>query len=207
MQILFLVIWLLLVVYAVFLAPPFQPASIEFVINTFQFNLAEVEPLAFMVFNLLGVWPLIFATVLLSDGFQQRVPSWPFILLSFGTGAFALLPYLAFRTPHTQFTNPPSRSIKIIEHKLVALVLFVITTGLVIIGIAFGNFADFTNLWLTDRLVNVMTIDAALVTLLFPYVLYDDMHRRQYYCQRRYIIFSIIPLFGPLLYLLIRPSL
>ncbi|MFX1361898.1 MAG: hypothetical protein ACFE7A_00350 [Promethearchaeota archaeon] len=58
-----------------------------------------------------------------------------------------------------------------------------------------------------DRPVNAMTIDALLVTIIFPYPMYDDMHRRRYYSRQPFLFFALIPLYGSLFYLLLRPQL
>ena len=50
-----------------------------------------------VIFNLMGVWPVLAGAPLLADGPGQRVPAWPFVLLSFAAGAFVLIPYLLLR--------------------------------------------------------------------------------------------------------------
>ena len=50
-----------------------------------------------VLFNLMGLWPVVYASLALSDGRDQAVSAWPFVVGSFGLGAFALMPYLALR--------------------------------------------------------------------------------------------------------------
>ena len=45
----------------------------------------------------MGIWPAVQATLLYGDGNEKKIPDWPFILLSFFTGAYALSVYILVR--------------------------------------------------------------------------------------------------------------
>jgi hypothetical protein len=49
---------------------------------------------------IMGLWPLVYAMLLLPTG-TSKTPAWPFVVLSFFGGVYALLPYFAL-------WNPPS---------------------------------------------------------------------------------------------------
>jgi hypothetical protein len=52
-----------------------------------------------------------------------------------------------------------------------------------------------------------MSLDFCLLSLLFPILLADDMARRDWKNQQLFWLIALIPLFGPLIYLCIRPPL
>lgn len=101
----FLVIWLLMIAYAVFFAPS-GSGGIEFG-PLLMGDWEGVDPLILAVFNSLGIFPLVFLTLLVPND-RFRWPGWPFALVSFGVGAFSLLPYFAFgdKPPETKRRGP-----------------------------------------------------------------------------------------------------
>lgn len=96
-------IWLVFVGYAFGLAPPPQPDTATLIINLSTGNWQDINPLIIALFNLMGIWPAIYACVLLPDGRGQNVSAFPFVIVSFAVGAFAILPYLALRQPNPNF--------------------------------------------------------------------------------------------------------
>jgi hypothetical protein len=52
-----------------------------------------------------------------------------------------------------------------------------------------------------------MSLDFCLLCLSFPALLGDDMARRNLQNQQLFWITALIPLFGPLIYLCVRPPL
>ena len=52
-----------------------------------------------------------------------------------------------------------------------------------------------------------MSLDFCLLCLLFPALLRDDMTRRGLDSPLLYWVTALIPLFGPLIYLCVRPPL
>ncbi|MFX1535548.1 MAG: DUF2834 domain-containing protein [Promethearchaeota archaeon] len=206
-SVVFLILWIALIVYALFLAPPIQPSTLDTIVQMLTFNLQEINPLVFALFNLMAVWPLIYAGVILIDGKGQKIPAWPFALLSFGTGAFAILPYMILRKPNREFTEDKDLIIRIVDSRYYGIILLIITVGIVLYGILLGDFTAFFTQFQTDRFIAVMTLDFIILTVCVPYLIFDDMKRRLCYTPRLFWTFTVIPLLGPVLYLATRPAL
>lgn len=82
---------------------PDQPNTLELITNLSTGKWAGINPLIVSLFNLMGVFPLIYSCLLFIDGRGQKIPAWIFATISMGVGAFALLPYLALRQPNPTF--------------------------------------------------------------------------------------------------------
>lgn len=102
-RICFGLIWLGFSVYAFLLSPPPAPDTVQLVVHLSTGQWSDINPWVISLFNLMGVWPLIYCCLLFADGRGQAIPAWPFACLSFLVGAFGLLPYLALRQPHASF--------------------------------------------------------------------------------------------------------
>jgi hypothetical protein len=137
----------------------------------------------------------------------QKLPAWPFATFSFGVGAFALLPYLALREPNPKFVGTKNIFLKILDSRLTGVALTIGTIILVAYGLINGDWGNFVQQWQTSRFVNVMSLDFCLLCLSFPALLGDDMARRNLQNQQLFWITALIPLFGPLIYLCVRPPL
>jgi hypothetical protein len=61
--------------------------------------------------------------------------------------------------------------------------------------------------WQSNRFIHVMSLDFCLLCLLFPALLRDDMARRGLKNPQLFWLTALIPLFGPLIYLCVRPPL
>ncbi|HCF26169.1 MAG TPA: DUF2834 domain-containing protein, partial [Cyanobacteria bacterium UBA11049] len=102
------------------------------------------------LFNIMGVWPLIYSCLLFIDGRGQKVPAWPFATLSFGVGAFALLPYLALREPNPKFRGTKNIFLKVLDSRLTGVALSIGALALVVYGLN-GDWGDFVQQWQTSR--------------------------------------------------------
>ncbi|MCZ0903518.1 DUF2834 domain-containing protein, partial [Microcoleus sp. HI-ES] len=109
----FWLIWIAFSTYAFVFAPPDSPETITLITNLSTGKIADINPLIVAFFNIIGVWPLIYSCVLFADGRGQKIPAWLFAVLSFGVGAFALLPYLALREPNPEFSGHKNIFLKI----------------------------------------------------------------------------------------------
>ena len=59
------------------------------------------------MFNIIGLYTFFFQCLLIPGGRSaNKVPAWPFVVLSFGLGAFALLPYMALWRPDRTMKLP-----------------------------------------------------------------------------------------------------
>ncbi|PPJ64302.1 DUF2834 domain-containing protein [Cuspidothrix issatschenkoi] len=206
-KIIFGLLWLGFVSYAFFFAPPDNfPESLELIKNLSTGNWQGINPLIISLFNIMGIWPFVYSAVVFFDGRNQKIPAWPFASAAFGLGAFALLPYLALREPNQTFIGEKNSFLKILDSRILGILLTISTAVLFIYSLQ-GDWADFVQQWQTSRFIHVMSLDFVMLSLLFPTLLGDDMTRRGWQNNQLFWLFAIIPLFGPLIYLSIRPSL
>ncbi|MEH1904113.1 MAG: DUF2834 domain-containing protein [Nostoc sp.] len=206
-KIAFVALWLGFITYAFFLAPPEQPGTFELIKNLSIGQWQGINPLVIALFNLMGIWPLIYSAVIFIDGRGQKIPAWLFAIASFAVGAFALLPYLALREPNNNFVAKKNAFLKLLDSRVTGVVLTVATVILVAYGLTGGDWDSFVQQWQTNRFINVMSLDFCLLCLLFPTLLGDDMARRSWKNPQLFWLIALIPLFGPLIYLSVRPPL
>ncbi|GAB1544398.1 hypothetical protein NUACC21_70740 [Scytonema sp. NUACC21] len=206
-KIAFGLLWLGFIVYAFVFAPPNRPDTFELIKNLATGQWQGINPLVVALFNIMGVWPMIYGTLVFADGRGQKVPAWIFALASFGVGAFALLPYLSLREPNPKFPGEKNLFLTILDSRLTGIALTVGTAVLVAYGVRGGDWGDFLHQWQTSRFIHVMSIDFCLLCLLFPALLKDDMARRDMENPQLFWLIALIPLFGPLIYLCLRPPL
>ena len=200
-------LWAGFIAYAFLFAPPNQPDTLTLIQNLSTGQWDGINPAVIALFNILGVLPLLYLSVLLLDGREQKIPAWPFAAGSFGVGAFALIPYLALRQPNPTFTGQKNWLLKILDSRITGGLIALGAIGLLVYGITAGDWSDFAQQWQTSRFVHVMSLDFCLVCLLFPVLLPDDMARRGLRDQRIYWAVTLIPLLGALAYITLRPPI
>jgi hypothetical protein len=200
-------LWLGFIIYAFFLAPPDRPDTLELIKNLSIGQWQGINPLIIALFNIMGIWPVIYSAMVFNDGRGQKIPAWPFASASFAVGAFALLPYLALRNPNPQFAGKKNGFLKLLDSRVTGIVLTIAAAILVAYGVQNGDWGNFVQQWQTSRFIHVMSLDFCLLSLLFPALLADDMARRSWKNPQIFWLISFIPLFGPLFYLCIRPPL
>ncbi|HAA33060.1 MAG TPA: DUF2834 domain-containing protein [Cyanobacteria bacterium UBA8553] len=203
----FWLLWVGFVAYAFLLAPPDQPDTVELIKNLSIGKWEGINPLIVALFNIMGIWPLIYACLVFIDGREQKIPAWMFASASFGVGAFALMPYLALRQPNQEFTGSKNIFLKLLDSRWLGVALTVGTLGLLSFGLLKGDWGNFIEQWQTSRFIHVMSLDFCLLCLLFPALLGDDMARRGLKNSQLFWVVALIPLIGPLLYLCLRPPL
>ena len=206
-KIIYFSLWIGFITYAFLLAPPDAPNTLELIKNLSTGQWQGINPFIIALFNLMGVWPVIYSAMLFIDGRGQKIPAWPFASAAFAVGAFALLPYLALRNPNQQFTGKKNALIKLFDSRVTGIVLGVAAAILVAYGVRAGDWGDFVQQWQTSRFIHVMSLDFCLLSLLFPALLGDDMARRGGKNSQIFWLIGVIPLFGPIFYLCVRPSL
>lgn len=187
----FLFIWLLLVCFALFLAPGKSGDAIFSAI--LSRDLSGIDPLVLAVFNSLGIFPLIFLTILLLND-RQRWPAWPFALLSLGAGAFALLPYFAFGDkPAITRTKPrtPNWLMRFLASPIWFLVLLFMWIGNLLTLLQGFSLAAYREAFVTSKLVSVMTIDWFVLWGLSVYTVY------RFFPQARTKGLAWLPIIGP----------
>ncbi len=200
-------LWLGFVAYAFIFAPPDQPDTIALITNLSTGNWEDINPLIISLFNLMGIWPMVYTCMILIDGRGQKIPAWPFALGSWALGAFALLPYFALRQPNPRFSGEKNMLINILDARLTGVVLTLATIVLCVSGLINGNWPDFIQQWQTSRFIHVMSLDFCVLSLIFPALLKDDLARRGIDNPVIFWLVALIPLFGPVVYLACRPPL
>ncbi|MEG4808744.1 DUF2834 domain-containing protein [Microcoleus sp. F8-D3] len=200
-------IWIAFSTYAFVFAPPDSPETITLITNLATGKIAGINPLIVALFNIMGVWPLIYSCVLFADGRGQKIPAWLFATLSFGVGAFALLPYLALREPNPEFSGKKNIFLKILDSRFIGIFLTLAAVGLVAFGLTKGDWSDLIEQWQSSRFIHVMSLDFCMLCLLFPALLGDDMARRGMQNYTAFWAVTLVPLFGPLAYLCTRKPL
>lgn len=206
-QISLLALWLGFLGYGFFLAPPDDPETLTLITQLSTGDIRGVNPLIVALFNLMGILPIAYGCFLFVDGRDQKLPAWPFAVLSFGLGAFALLPYLALRQDNPTFSGSLNWWLKWQESKILALGLLTGAIALVVWGVTQGNWGDFVAQWHSSKFIHVMALDFVVLSCLFPTLLGDDLARRGGTDQSWLRAITWMPLVGALLYLLFRPKL
>ncbi len=213
-KLIFALIWVTFTIYAFYFAPPDDPeATWQLIQRLIRFDIEGINPVIVAEFNLMGVLPLIFAALLLIDGHRQKqiggkVPAGPFLVLSMGVGAFALLPYLILRKPLRGDEPIPALdgTLGLWNSPWAGRILTVIALGLVGYGIGWGDWRAFGIQWQFSRFIHVMTLDFLLLVLMLPFVVTEDQVGRQSEGVPTWVI-SLVPLLGGLAYVSLRPPI
>lgn len=203
----FVLLWLGFIVYAFGFAPPDQPDTLDLIKRLSIGQWTDINPVIVALFNVMGLWPVMYACLALVDGHGQPIPAWPFVVGSFALGAFALLPYLALRQPNPTFSPPKSKLIALLDSRWVGGSLLVGASVLVGYGLYAGDWGDFVSQWQRSRFIHVMSLDFCLLWLLIPSLLGDDMARRGLKNPGLFGLVSAIPVLGAATYLSLKPSL
>ena len=207
-QIVFAILWIGFSLYAFFGSPTSDPDStIALLTDLIGGNISALNPLLVAEFNLMGGLPLIYCCFLFADGRERKLSAWIFAAGMMGVGGFALLPYLVFRGQRLSSNERPSVVLRFWDSHWVALPLLALSSGLVVYGCWQGDWNGFLQLWQSQQFVHVMTLDYLLLCALLPVMVYDDLPRRNWSVGAWFWAIACIPLFGPLLYLCLRPPL
>jgi hypothetical protein len=200
-------LWLGFVTYAFLLAPPDQPDTFALIQNLATGQWQGINPWIVTLFNLMGIWPMVYTSLMLADGQGQKLRAWPFALGSFAVGAFAILPYLALRQPQmVKPVQPQGWGLQLLTSRWLGLLLLLGTLGLLGIGLQGGDWADFGHQWQTRRFIHVMSLDFCLLSLLCPVLVKADLIRRGMRANP-WVAVAFLPLLGPLIYLCLRPPI
>jgi hypothetical protein len=136
-------LWLGFGLYAFLLAPPDQPDTVNLIIDLSTGKWQDINPLIIALFNLMGVWPIIYTSLLIIDGRDQKIIAWPFAFASFAVGAFAILPYLTLRQPNSNFTGKKNLVIKLLDSPWLGVIALITAAILIAYGLINGNWSDF----------------------------------------------------------------
>lgn len=202
-------IWVGFSAYTVWLAPLDRPDTWPLVKNLLLFQLAEVNAILVAIFWLMGVWPMIYACLMFADGRMQNFRVWPYFLGSNFTGVICLLPYLIVRKRNQEFYGGKDKWLRLLDRRATGFVLLLSTIGLFTYAIVAGDWGDYIEQFQTIHFVHLISLDFCLMCLVFPLtsLFDDDMARRNIKDSRIFWTVALVPLFGPLVYLCLRPSL
>ena len=207
----FWLVWVLFLTYAFIFAPPDRPDTMALIQKLIAGDWQSTNAYIVALFNLMGIFPMIYACILASDGRGQKAPAWLFATLSFFVGAFALLPYLGLRDPNPTFMGRKNWVIKVLDSRFTGIAIAAIAIYFLVYGFSSGNWADFVQQWQTSRFIHVMSLDFCMLSLMFPWLLSDDMKRRGMDGDRSsallFPLIAIVPLGGALIYLCWRSPL
>ncbi|KAB8318973.1 hypothetical protein SD81_008540 [Tolypothrix campylonemoides VB511288] len=200
-------LWVGFIAYLLFLAPPLHlEDTLTLLKNIFTLNWVDVNPVILSLFSLIGMCLFIYYGVLFFDGRMQWIPFWPFAIASFASGTLGLIPYLALREPNQQFSGRKDAFLQLLDSRFFGIALSLSTLGLLIYAFL-GDWAGFWQQFQSDRFINGMSLAFCLFCLLFPTVLGDDMARRRWNNPQVFWVTALVPLFGPLVYLCLRPPI
>lgn len=201
------ILWFSFILYAFLLAPPNQPDTTDLILSLASGNWQGINPMVVALFNIMGIWPIIYACVALIDGHAQSAKAWPFVVGSFAVGAFSILPYLIWRSPNPSFKEPKNWLLGVMDSRWLGLLVLMGSLTLMGYGLIAGDWSQFAEQWRTSRFIHVMSLDFCLLWLLFPALLGDDMARRGLKSQGLFFAIAAVPLLGAASYLALRPPL
>ncbi|KAI3428892.1 uncharacterized protein J3R85_008900 [Psidium guajava] len=166
------------------------------------------------LWNIMGLWPLVYSMLLIPTGRSSKgsVPVWPFAVLSFAGGIYALLPYFVLWKPPPPLVEEAELSrwpLKFLESKLTAGIVFLAGLGLISYA-AFageGDWTEFFQYFRESKLIHVTSLDFTLMSAFAPFWVYNDMTSRKWYEKGSWLLpLSAVPFLGPALYLILRPA-
>ncbi len=160
-------LWWMLLLAAFLLAPPVRADWGPWAFRLAMGDWTGEEPLIVVVFNTMGVVPLLFAS-LLRDSLRARpVPAWPFVLASGGMGIFALLPYLVVRSNDSTVRPLRPTLQRLFGGQALPMAMVVVLGLLGAWGLREGDGSQLSYMMRHDGFVAVMTLDFVLCHTLF----------------------------------------
>lgn len=132
----------------------------------------------FALFNIMGVWPMVFVVVLAFDTTEQKVWRWPFVCGSFALGAFALLPYFVLRKWGAPKRQANGWWLRVLGSRWVALALCGAAGALVTLFFASGQLAGFTALFRGDQFTYIMSFDFVACSIAGGLLAFEDSEVR-----------------------------
>ena len=158
----------------------------------------------------LGIWPMIYLTILLVDGQYQKLNGTLAALLANVLGALIILPYFALRRSEKAKEYRMNIFIRMFEWKITPILLMITTIGVICYGLLFGNSNVFMHEFQTNWFIHCMTLDFFILSFIFPFLIEDDLKRRQMFDNKQWTFYfrlCFIPMIGPSIYFYRRKSL
>ncbi|KAL1192030.1 hypothetical protein V5N11_025807 [Cardamine amara subsp. amara] len=214
-SILLFALWAALLYYCFNLAPDQTPTQdlyfLKKLLNLKSGDGFRMNQILVGLWYIMGLWPLVYGMLLLPTG-RSKTPAWPFVVLSFFGGVYALLPYFAlWNPPSPPVTKTELRKwpLNVLESKVTAGVTLVAGLGIILYAVV-GNAGDWTEFYQYFRgskFIHVTSLDFCLLSAFAPFWVYNDMTTRKWFDKGSWLLpVSVVPFLGPSLYLLLRPS-
>lgn len=200
-------VWFGFIAYVLLFAPPVQPDTFQPIQTLLSGRLPRINPVMLSLFSMVGIWLLIYSSLVFADGRMQRVSAWAFMLASVGSGVIGLIPYLALRDANPSFSGQKDNWLRLMDARSTGLILAFSTAVLLAFAAIAGDWSAFWYEFQTNRFVHGMSLAFCLFALLFPTLLGDDMARRGLRNPQMFWWVTLLPLVGPLAYLCLRPPL
>jgi hypothetical protein len=201
-RLLFALLWLMLLAYALLFAPPPPPDLLAQIRDLALARVQSVDPIAIAVFNLLGILPVAFLALLLFD--TGRPSPWPFALGSFVLGGFILLPYLVMRNTRAPLDAAPGGFVRAVGSRLAGAVLLIVAAGLIGLALIAGDPAAFAAQFRGSAFIAAMSVDLLVLTVALHRTATADRRRRGQRPSGWPALAIRVPLLGPLFYLALR---
>ena len=209
----FALLWLGFSVYAFVFAPPAVPDTFDAILQLSTGQWAQINPAVVALFNLMGIWPMVYACLMLIDGVEQKIPAWPFVMASFAVGAFAVLPYLTLREPSFALDEAgfaggeKSKLLRVVDAVWSGRAIALGSVVLLSYGILNGDWGDFAQQWQTNQFIHVMSLDFCMLCAIVSALVKDDMAKREMESPVLFWIAALVPLLGVAFYLSVRTPL
>jgi hypothetical protein len=227
-------VWVSFLIYAFGFAPGSFDVELlkQLISNPLDSN---VNSIFLVIFNGLGILPALYCAFLLPREKSESLQAWPFLLLSFFLGFFALGPYLALRKARTtndklvEYSSAPLTESKWFRYSLLVFVLALCSVGLKIfplleMGVKEQHYSmpwdisllvewdKYLQLFHNYRFVHVSSIDFVILCFFLAEPLYEDMRLRGFFQKDSRLLDGFlwlatwfVPLIGPSIYLCTRP--
>ncbi|ALF54576.1 hypothetical protein ACX27_19760 [Nostoc piscinale CENA21] len=167
------------------------------------------------LFNIVMSWGLLFWGFII-DGRNQRFPIITFLLgTALLTNVF-FLPWLGLRQANPQ---APKNALTFVEKVGESRVLPLVLAGVFVVSLSWAvlgrpEYGDITTRWqgllellFSDRLAYSFVVDMLVFWLFQSWLVKDDMARRQWNNEKILWLVRLIPFWGLIIYLWLRPSL
>ncbi|WP_309236462.1 DUF2834 domain-containing protein [Microcoleus sp. FACHB-672] len=202
-------IWIAFTSYTISLAPLDQPDTWPLVQKLLTLQWADINAIIVSIFWFMGIWPMIFACLMFADGKMQKKRAWPSWVASNGMGIIGMTPYLLLRESNQEFDGKKDKLLRSLDQRSTGIALLFTTLGLFAYAFIAGNWGDYVQQFQTRAFVHLISLDFCLMCLIFPItsLFDDDMARRGLKDARIFWAVALVPLFGPLIYLCLRPPL
>jgi hypothetical protein len=218
-------LWAALLGYAFLLAPNQVPQFDMYLLRKFL-NLEEPDGVSIntvftSLFYVMGLWPLMYTALLIPAAKNKAVPAMPFVALSYGIGAFGLLPFMALWRPDgtvkagdlppreedtAGFGNVITRGMenRYVAYGILAGAIFCVASAATA-GAA--SWRDYGTLFFMSRFVHVTSVDFMTLTLLAPFWMENDARLRRWEGADTWKLTGLqcVPVLGPAVYLCLRP--